>query len=430
MGSSGAPRGRKGLFLVLIACGLCALATPSAASAFPVGVGMFDDSSPADFKNISVNGGNGLANDISVTLDTSGATPTYVVKDAGVAVLPDSDGVGGCEQTLEMNVVRCPDPNAKSFCWGSDPNFDEFFDPAHRIVRRIQIWTNDQNDNVELDPSVTADLYVSGGKGDDHVGLPTAANAAGGNTCDSFVQGGDGNDVLWGGPGTDIQYGENGDDEIHPGTGNDYDNQGRFQGADGGAGNDTLSYEERTDPAQWVSIDTASSDSIQGTAGSPGGTSCKIGRTNFVTEFDTFNVTPTEQFETYVGTSGNDCIRGTRWAQTFRGGPGADQISGGQGVDTVEYSDKTSAVTATIGDDPQGGPGNDGVGDGTAGNTEGDNIYSDVENITGGPGDDKLTGQDRVPANYDPAGGYLSRSGQEGANTLNGAGGNLSLIHI
>ena len=108
---------------------------------------------------------------------------------------------------------------------------------------------------------------------------------------------------------------------------------------------------------------------------------------------------------------------------SFRGGPGGDQISGGQGIDTVDYSDKTSAVTVSIGDDPEGGPGNDGVGDGTAGNTEGDNIYSDVENVTGGPGNDTLIGEDRVPAYYDPAGGYLSRSGQEGAGTLNGAGG-------
>ena len=108
--------------------------------------------------------------------------------------------------------------------------------------------------------------------------------------------------------------------------------------------------------------------------------------------------------------------------------PAQDLISGNSGVDNVDYSDKASTqpVTVSVGDDPVDLPGNDGVGTGAAGNTEGDNVYSDVENIVGGAGNDTLTGQDRVPANYDPT-VFDNRSGQEGAGVISGGPGNDTL---
>jgi Ca2+-binding RTX toxin-like protein len=416
------------------------------------------------------------------------------------------------------NQYSCPDPNVKPACYDV---FNPEFPPDARIIRRIQIFAGDGDDTVNVNPNVTADLVVQGGQGDDHVDLPTASNPEGGTPCGSYVVGGAGNDVMYGGAGNDRQYGEDGDDEIHPGTGDDYDLSGSRKGSVGGLGTDILSYAERTGPGEFVSVDL--SDTIQqaGTTGGP----CKIGGTRaggpgFI-EFDTVGAQDyTTGFEVVIGSSGDDCIHGSRFAQTIIGGPGADQISGGSGTDTVDYSARTNPVSVSIAlvecntvadedgdgkvndgcpgdppetgsqcenatdddgdnrvndgclprqgpeagancdnntDDDADGVPNDGcpvvtesgancdnntdddsdglindgcpvVGlpetahDGEAG--EHDEIFSDVENITGGQGNDTLTGQGRVEGFYDPAGGYKSRSGQEGANQIDGMGGN------
>jgi Ca2+-binding RTX toxin-like protein len=405
--------GRRGLVLALLAGGLCSLALPSAALAAPVGIGIFDEASSASFKVINYHAAPGHDNNVTVELDGT----DYIVTDSGVGSITDADGIGGCEQTVMMNVFRCPDPNVKPACW--DP-FNPEFPPDARIVRRVQVQGNDGDDTVTMEnpdpndpanPSVTADLVVLGNAGNDRVN---------GHQCASLLVGGEGNDVLYGGDNSDLIFGQNGDDEIHPGLGDDYDPYGRI-GATGGLGSDTLSYSERTGAGEFVNIDMSDTIKTMGTTEGP----CKIGRGGpGFKEFDTVNVTPTEQFEVVIGSSGDDCIHGTRWAQALRGGPGQDQISGGQGIDSADYSDKTAAVTVSIGDDATNAPGNDGVGRGVAGDTEGDNVYSDVEEIVGGAGNDTLIGQDRTTANYDPAGGYNSRSGQEGANTLTGGPGN------
>ena len=76
------------------------------------------------------------------------------------------------------------------------------------------------------------------------------------------------------------------------------------------------------------------------------------------------------------------------------GGGGADTLRGGVGTDTAGYDDgRTAAVTAVLG----------------GANTDGD-IYDSIDNdLTGGPGDDVLTGNDLV-------------------NTLNGGGGDDQVI--
>jgi Ca2+-binding RTX toxin-like protein len=102
------------------------------------------------------------------------------------------------------------------------------------------------------------------------------------------------------------------------------------------------------------------------------------------------------------------------------GGPGADLIQGGGGdFDRVDYSSRTEPVSVTL----------DGVAnDGQAG--EGDNVMPDVEDVTGGAGDDFLRG-DSVsntlvggPGNdvIDGGGGY--QDGGEG-----GDGADLLLFH-
>jgi Ca2+-binding RTX toxin-like protein len=83
---------------------------------------------------------------------------------------------------------------------------------------------------------------------------------------------------------------------------------------------------------------------------------------------------------------------------TLDGGTGPDQIHGGPGTDTVTYASRTASVFVTL----------DGAAnDGEAG--EGDKVADDVENVTGGSGDDSITGS-------------------AAANVINGGGGNDVLL--
>jgi hypothetical protein len=79
-----------------------------------------------------------------------------------------------------------------------------------------------------------------------------------------------------------------------------------------------------------------------------------------------------------------DAVRGM-YADSLDGGPGADLLQGGAGdFDRADYSGRTQRVSVTL----------DGVAnDGEAG--EGDMVSSDVENISGGAGNDLLRGDPR-----------------------------------
>jgi hypothetical protein len=66
---------------------------------------------------------------------------------------------------------------------------------------------------------------------------------------------------------------------------------------------------------------------------------------------------------------------------TFDGGSGADGVFGGAGTDTATYAGRTASVFVSLDNE---------ANDGEAG--EGDNVHQDVENVTGGSGDDSFTG--------------------------------------
>lgn len=105
---------------------------------------------------------------------------------------------------------------------------------------------------------------------------------------------------------------------------------------------------------------------------------------------------------TIRGGDGDDTLTGGAGGDILVGGAGADHLVGGAGYDTVDYSDHTGPVTATIGG--TGGNGTDGSGD---------TIDSDVEVLTGTPADDNLTGNDRAN----------QLNGGAGSDTLTGLGG-------
>lgn len=108
------------------------------------------------------------------------------------------------------------------------------------------------------------------------------------------------------------------------------------------------------------------------------------------------------------GGPGNDTINGNGGDDILEGGApgstgpdGSDSISGGDGVDLVSYSTRTDNVSATIGG-TGGAPG------------EGDEIAGDVEELTGGLGDDTLKGNESA---------NVLRGGSDGDDVLFGGTG-------
>jgi Ca2+-binding RTX toxin-like protein len=94
--------------------------------------------------------------------------------------------------------------------------------------------------------------------------------------------------------------------------------------------------------------------------------------------------------DSILGGSGDDRLDGGAGDDRLIGGPGADALHGGPGTDTAAFDDHLQAVSVTI---------DDRADDGAAG--EGDDVGTDVENVAGGQGPNRLVGS-------------------EGANTLEG----------
>ena len=133
---------------------------------------------------------------------------------------------------------------------------------------------------------------------------------------------------------------------------------------------------------------------------------------------------------TIVGTSGQDVLTGTPGDDVIYGGAGndtidgrggADVICGGAGTDTVTYASHQGPVTADL----SGSAGDDGSGeDGPVGAR--DSIGADVENLTGGHGDDTLVGSSVANLLTGLAGDDVLKGG-EGNDTINAGTGEDTL---
>jgi len=123
------------------------------------------------------------------------------------------------------------------------------------------------------------------------------------------------------------------------------------------------------------------------------------------------------------GDFGNDTLRGNGGNDIITGGPdndtyitpaldGADTFQGSSGIDTVDYTGRTAGVVVdetTLGGDGQSG--------------ENDSIASDVDNITGGAGNDQLVGSG-LPNVIHGAGGNDTITGGLNNDTLDGGANN------
>ena len=161
---------------------------------------------------------------------------------------------------------------------------------------------------------------------------------------------------------------------------------------DGGAGVDTADYSDKTASVA-VTLNGATNATV-----TVGG----------VAEDTIRNI------ENVIGGSGDDTLTGDSLANVLiggggndmlKGGDGNDTLDGGAGIDTADYSDKTASVAVTL-----NGATNATV---TVGGVAEDTIRN-IENVTGGSGDDTLTGDSL--ANVLVGGG--------GNDMLKGGGGN------
>jgi Ca2+-binding RTX toxin-like protein len=118
---------------------------------------------------------------------------------------------------------------------------------------------------------------------------------------------------------------------------------------------------------------------------------------------------------TLDGGAGNDSLFGGDGPDVLIGGPGNDLLSGGAGKDTADYGYETAPLQLSL----------DGIAnDGRTG--EFDNILTDVENLTGGAGNDTLTGS-AGPNKLIGGAGNDILLGLAGNDTLDGGAGNDTL---
>jgi Ca2+-binding RTX toxin-like protein len=347
----------------------------------------------------------GEQNNVTVTETAT----DYVFTESGSGIPPVENQGGGC--TVTGNVTTCPKGG---------------------VEYTIRVAVFDLNDTVTINvnpPTGLVDTIVEGGAGND------VLNGGPGN--DDLI-GGAGDDVLLGNAGLDHLLGDDGDDTMSTGPGGPFfvdpiTEETRDQTADGGFGNDTITYADRSTP---IVYGTPQSRVVRDSdPACPGG--C----------FDTHG----EAIETVIGTRFDDVLIGSIEPDTLVGIGGNDTICGSLGVDTVDYSGSDQGVHVTL----EGGDietdarhllpvvpesnlaqiraaridclprlaadagkrdciPNDGIP-----GVEQDCVGEDIENIIGSEHDDVLVGN-----SPDPYEGRSPRIEPHGVNRIEGRGGN------
>jgi Ca2+-binding RTX toxin-like protein len=269
---------------------------------------------------------------------------------------------GGCSAT-NPGQVRCPKAG----------------------VTRVVVDAGAGNDSLGGGPGIRNELH--GGSGDDRL--------FGSSTYDT-LDGGPGSDELWGGGGLDLadyRGRANGvlvtlDGLVNDGEPGERDIiKNDVEGVYGGSGNDTLSGSGTGDRL----LGGPGDDSLWGAGGG-----------------DVLN-----------GGPGIDNLNGGDGSDTFETDPaadGADTFNGGPGIwDVVTYWMRTAPVFADI----------DGIADDGA-SGEGDNISTDVENLTGGLAGDVLVGSPG-PNQVSGGDGDDALTGRDGDDYVTGGAGNDTL---
>jgi Ca2+-binding RTX toxin-like protein len=237
--------------------------------------------------------------------------------------------------------------------------------------------------------------YLSGGAGNDILAGGDGIDSMHGGTEDDTLLGLDGNDTLNGDAGADRLFGHNGNDTLDGGADNDTLFGGQDINISDFGGNDTLNGGSGVDTVSYSGHDGNVFADNDGAIGDDG---VHVNSDVIFDEADTIGT----DVENITGGNGNDVLTGNFFANVLDGGPGNDRLRGGGGIDTASYVGRAAAVGATL---------DNLSNDGQVGET--DNIEDDVENITGGNGNDILVGDN----------GNNRLDGGPGSNSLNGLGG-------
>ncbi|HEX8105357.1 MAG TPA: hypothetical protein VF533_22265 [Solirubrobacteraceae bacterium] len=179
---------------------------------------------------------------------------------------------------------------------------------------------------------------------------------------------------IVGSPFDDTLTGDAGPNVIDGGMGADV--------LDGAGGTDTVSYAARTKRVT-VWLDDLAND---GADPDTDGTSEAGEEADLAKGFE--NVAGGAGNDQLNGDGGPNLLTGGAGADLLGGGLGADVLDGGLGIDTITYAARTKAVAVTLNGVADDGADPDQDGISTAAE-EGDQD-SDVENVTGGSGDDRL----------------------------------------
>ena len=405
-------------------------------------------------------------NTIRVTQAGSRTNNGVVIDLSGGAFSTGADEVGDASAEVEFDITGGAGTGDNLYIVGSTGADNILFGVATTSVcagtTALTTGVNlnaDEGGTVDCDvtPAAFENYAVFGGVGADTI------SAAGGGVFDaafpgfaSIVQfdGGDGNDTITGGNAADTLTGGANDDALNGGFGNDTENGGTendtfFQEAcsngndlmNGNAGTDTADYSARAGVGNAVDVNTQGTADDGKTAGTVvAGCTVSTAETDDV-ELDVENVTGSDQADTLVAPT-----TGTV-ANVFTGGAGADTMSpgaandifaegasanggdimnGGAGSDTVDYSARTNPITVTL----AAGAANDGES-GEADDIGGTSTpVTDVENVTGGSGNDSITGDTNAGAGAETLvgnGGDDTLTASPAADTLSGGAGDDTL---
>ena len=291
---------------------------------------------------------------------------------------------------------------------------NDYLSIAYINVKPMTIDAGAGNDNVA---GGDGNDSILGGLGDDYITASKGNDLADGGDGNDNILGGLGNDNLKGGVGSDVIGGQQGNDLIDGGTSGDQ--------LRGGEGIDTVTYASRTKP---LVVDITDSPAELPDDG-------EVGEKDFV-HSDVENVIGGSGNDKLTGTvligtlfagftknnqltggAGKDSLLGLDGDDVLNGGLGnQDQLLGGSGIDTASYAGRIDNLKLTL----------DGLfNDGAIG--ENDQIGPDIENVTGGNGNDTIVGS--AVANILRGGsGNDSITGGAGVDQLFGEAGNDKLF--
>ena len=356
-----APRRRRNPLLASAALFAIALIAPASALAGTASVGG---------NQLTTNAPGGETNNLTLSLD--GANVRVAETGAGATLTPGAGCTsGGTNQAL------CPLSGFTSISANAG-------DGADRVTVSVSLpatLVGGNGDDVltggplndTLDGGAGDDWFIGNGGADTMIGGPDNDHASWtgrANPVTADLDGvaddgelGEGDnarsdiETLVGGNAADTLTGNSGNNGLDGGPGPDTLN--------GGAGDDYALYWSRTAPVN-VSLDGVVND---GEAGE-----------NDVLAADVESAIGGSGNDTLVGNGGVNNLWGWNGDDTLNGGAGPDMMWGGSGLDRVSYASRAAPVAVSLDNFPN---------DGEAG--EFDNAY-DVENVTGGDGDDSLTG--------------------------------------